>query len=248
MGFLETLGRGGQYIASKVMGGLAGPMQAAGLTAKQDGPLGSGAYTAPGQAYGYGDKVQTSAGAPMGQSDQSRGFLASLVGKLQGQADGTAPSMAGLQLQQGNEQQQKNFLGALAAQRGMNPGAVATLAAGQAAQGGQATNMAAAQAAIAERNAAQNLLGQVGGQIREGDLSAAGLTQGNNQFNTTSANQAAAAQALAANQLAAGQNQQISDIEKQRQQANWQLRNQFLQDLTKGATEAASKLATGGAV
>lgn len=229
-----------------------------GAESQQDGPQGTGAYRTAADAFKAAPMVRQAQGAQATdptQSNQSRGYLTTLAGQLQDQAAGRAPSMAGLQLQQGNEQAQRQFLGALAAQRGMNPGAAATLAANQAAQGAQATNATAAQAAIAERNAAQGLLGQVGGELRSGDLGQQQLGQQlnlanmqNSQFNAGQFNAALGADTQAQNQLAAQQNAEIAAIERQRQQANAQLRNEFLMKLAAAGLSGASAGLGGGAV
>lgn len=228
-----------------------GFLSSLGFESQSEGPFGTDSYRNNVNAVTTAQGVRQAAPIDQSQANASRGFLTSLAGNLQGQAAGTAPSMAALQLKQGNEQVQQNFLGALAAQRGMNPGAAATLASHQAAQGAQATNAQAAQAAIAERNAAQGLLGQVGGQLREGDLNQQQLVQQGNQWNAGQFNAALANDAQAQNQLtgqlAAQQNAQIAEQERQRQQYNAQLRNEFLMKLAQAGISGASAAATGGA-
>lgn len=214
-------------------------------------------YTKPEQAAKVFDQRLQSTGPDLGQQAASRDVLGALAGNLKGQMGdlsstiaGTAPSVAGLKLQQSNEAQQKNLLGALAAQRGMSPGAVAQLATNAAAQGQQATNMAAAQAAIDERNAAiaqrgqlSGLLGQVGGQMREGDLAAAGLVQGNNQFNVGQGNAALGADAAAQNEFARQQNAAIAQAEAERQ-ARLQ---KTIGAIAGAASSIPGAIATGGA-
>lgn len=183
-----------------------------------DGIQYTSGYTRPDQAAQAFDRRQQATGYDPAQQQASRQVLANLAGDLQGQAAGTAPSMAALQLKQGNEQAQRNMLGALTAQRGMNPGVVASLASNQAAQAAQATNAQAAQAAIAERNAAQGLLGQVGGQMRAQDLQAGQQLNDLSTFNANQGNQLLAGDVAAQNQLAGQQNTMVAQEEQARRQ------------------------------
>lgn len=214
-------------------------------------------YTRPDQVAKGFDKRLQAAGPDLAPQTASREVLAGLagnlghqVGDLTGQINGTAPSISGLQLQQGNEAQQRNLLGALAAQRGMNPGAIAALATNAAAQGQQATNMAAAQAGIAERNAAmqqraalEGLIGQTGAEMRQGDLSAAGLTQANEQFNVGQGNAMLGADLAAQNAAAQQQNQAIAQAEAERK-ARLQ---KTIGAIAGAASSIPGAIATGGA-
>jgi hypothetical protein len=198
---------------------------ATGLAEQKGGPFGVDTY---GSAPGAVDKVHTAQG-------YDPNLFAGLRGQLEGQANGTAPSLAGMQARAAGDQNAKQFLGALAGAGGMNPGMAARLAGQQFAQVGQGTANAAAQARLEEQHQAQGLLGQLGS-------TEAGLQQANNQFNTEaynrqlgqdSQNQAAFEQARA---------QQIAEMEARRRQGNIDLRN----GMVTGAMGAGSGAASGG--
>ena len=109
-------------------------------------------------------------------SGQARNSQVGLANQLQAQANGTAPSLAGLQLQAALDANQKSNLSLARSSNYANP-AVGMRAAIQAnAQQGQASAMQAAQARIAEVNAGQLALAQVLAQQRGADI---GIEQGN---------------------------------------------------------------------
>ena len=96
---------------------------------------------------------------------ESMGGLSGLAGMLQGQADGSAPSLAMEQLRQAQQTNAANTMALQASQRGLNPAQAALNAAQTNAQGNQNVAAQGVGAALQERNAAQGLLGQTYGQM-----------------------------------------------------------------------------------
>lgn len=121
-------------------------------------------------------------------SGESRGLQMGLANQLQAQANGTAPSLAGLQLQQALDANQKSNLSLARSSDYINPAVAMRAALAQNATMGQQSAMTAAQARIAEVNAGQmalaNVLNQQRGTdvgIEQNNLNAALTAQQNNQ-------------------------------------------------------------------
>lgn len=109
-------------------------------------------------------------------SNQGRDMQMGLANQLQAQANGTAPSLAGLQLQAALDANQKSNLSLARSNNYVNPAVAMRAALQQNAVSGQAAAMQAAQARIAEVNAGQLALAQVLAQQRGADI---GIEQGN---------------------------------------------------------------------
>lgn len=107
---------------------------------------------------------------PTQQANETRGQQQQFAQGLQGQAAGTAPSVAGAQLQQGVQAQNRQAATAIGSQRGINPALAARLIAQQQAQNTQGMAGQAATAGIQERQAAQALLGNALAQQRGQDI------------------------------------------------------------------------------
>lgn len=190
---------------------------------------------------------------PTEQADQTRAQQQQFAQGLQGQAAGTAPSVAGAQLNQAVGAQNAQAASALGSQRGINPALAARLIAQQQAQNTQGMAGAAATAGIQERNAAQSLLGNALAQQRGQDIGQAqsqvqaglGLGQlGNQQMGITQgaiANQ---------NQQLVGQNLGVQQINSGVAQANTNAANAWggkIFDAASAAAGLASK-AEGGVI
>ena len=131
-----------------------------------------------------------------GQDNALLGQQQQNVNQLNGIINGTAPSVAATQLNQGEQQQVANQLAVLGSQRG-----AANFALGQrqaqeqtaAAQQNLAANqqLARQQEVNTAENTVGNVLGTARGQTQNMVTSQAGLTQGANQYNATNAQQAA---------------------------------------------------------
>lgn len=96
---------------------------------------------------------------------ESMGGLSGLAGMLQGQANGTAPSLAMEQLRQAQQTNAANTMALQASQRGLNPSQAALNSAQVNAQGNQNVAAQGVGAALQERTAAQGMLGQTYGQM-----------------------------------------------------------------------------------
>ena len=143
------------------MGDRTAPMSNASAT------MTDGAYAGTGATYG-GATIDTSA------SDAARGYQMGLLNQLQGEAAGTAPSIAAMQMQQGlqqNLQQQASLAGSLGGSG--NPAlAMRNLQYGAAAQNQQLLGQTGL-ARLQEQQMAQQQLGNVAGAMRGQDLSSA---------------------------------------------------------------------------
>lgn len=93
------------------------------------------------------------------------GGLGGLAGMLQGQANGTAPSLAMEQLRQAQGTNAANTMALQASSRGLNPAQAALNASQVNSAGNQQVAAQGVGAALQERNAAQGLLGQTYGQM-----------------------------------------------------------------------------------
>ena len=179
---------------------------------------------------------------PTAQSNETRGQQQQFAQGLQGQAAGTAPSVAQSQLQQAVGAQNQQAASALGSQRGINPALAARLIAQQQAQNTQGMAGQAVTAGIQERQAAQQLLGQALAQQRGQDIGQAqsqvqaGLGFGqmaNQQMQTVQ--QAIAAQ----NQALVGQNQGVQAINAGVAGQNANASNQWGAGLFNAAASAA---------
>lgn len=112
------------------------------------------------------------------QQEQTRGMQMNLANQLQQQAAGQGPSVAGMQLQQGLQQQLMQQRAQAASMGGdVNPYLAQRQLAEQGAQAAQATNAQAAMARTQEQMNAQGALGGLTGQMRGQDLGVAGMGQ-----------------------------------------------------------------------
>ena len=182
---------------------------------------------------------------PTDQANQTRDQQQAFAQSLQGQAAGTAPSVAQAQLGQAVNAQNAQAATALGSQRGINPALAARLIAQQQAQNTQGMAGQAVTSGIQERQAAQGLLGSALQAQRGQDIGQAqgqvqaGLGQaqvGNQQMATTQ--QAIAAQ----NAALMGQQQQNNQIGYNVAAGNQQAANSFLPGLLGGAGAAATGL------
>ncbi len=101
-----------------------------------------------------------------------RQYQLGLAQQLQQQANGQGPSIAQLQLQQATDRTLSQSLGQIRAATGANAGLSARTAALAGAQQLGATGNASGQLRLQEQMQAQQLLGQIAGQGRQGDLQA----------------------------------------------------------------------------
>lgn len=101
------------------------------------------------------------------RSAQSRAGQSQLVQQLQGQAAGTAPSLAEAQLKSATSRNLAQQLAAAASGRGGNPAALQRQLAQQQASAGRDLAEKAAETRIQERTAAQGQLGQILGQEQQ---------------------------------------------------------------------------------
>jgi hypothetical protein len=121
---------------------------------------------------GQSNEAMGRAYGALDQSWQARAQQGQLAAQLQQAANGQGPSLAAMQLQQGQQQAAQNALNVAATSRG-GAGAGAALAAQDAnMRGAQAVNQQAAQARMQEQIQARGELAGVLGQMRGGDLSA----------------------------------------------------------------------------
>lgn len=103
-----------------------------------------------------------------------------LAGTLQQQANGTGPNPSQVQYQQNVNQNIANTQGMIASQRGLNPALAAKLGANA---GAQANQQAAGQSALLQQQqqlGASNNLGNLYGQMQQGNLGQQGLYTGAN--------------------------------------------------------------------
>lgn len=101
-----------------------------------------------------------------------RNYQLGLAAQLQAQANGEGPSLAQMQLQQSTDQTMNQSLGAIRSATGANAGLSARTAALSAAQGLGAAGLQSGLLRLQEQQQAQQMLGQVSGQGRSGDLDA----------------------------------------------------------------------------
>ncbi len=208
------------------MGQRGGLGQFLGVDPQTGGPFGLNAYNPSArQAAPFDPAMQA----------QLRDQQQQLIGQLQQQASGQGPSIAAMQAQSAGEAAAKQAQGLMAAQRGLNPALGAYMAGQQLADAGQQTARAAAEARLAEMQQARGLLGQTLAGARGQDLDVGQLQQQGAQWN-----------AGAQNQMQSQQNQQISDTEQQRHGANYQARNQFLQQAGQAGQQVLGKLLQAG--
>jgi hypothetical protein len=112
------------------------------------------------------------------QQEQTRGLQMNLANQLQQQAAGQGPSVAGMQLQQGLQQQLMQQRAQAASMGGdVNPYLAQRQLAEQGAQAAQATNAQAAMARTQEQMNAQGALGGLTSGMRGQDLNVAGMNQ-----------------------------------------------------------------------
>ena len=107
------------------------------------------------------EQAAAAAGAQAPGFADAQAGLGGLAGLLQGQAFGTAPSLAMEQLRQAQGQNAANTMALQATTRGLNPAQAALNAAQINSQGNQQAAAQGVGAALQERNAAQGMLGNV---------------------------------------------------------------------------------------
>ena len=173
----------------------------------------------PGQGTSNYSGYNSAIGQGIGSVGQAQGNQSALIQALQNQANGIGPSVAQQQFQQNNQRIAAQAAGAIAGQKGINPGLGGQLIArNQAAVQGQAAGQGAL-ARTQEQLGAQSQLGTAIGQQGQMGLGLAGLgTQGQLGQNNEYINQ---------QQIAAGQNA-----------TNAGLGNQLLGSIAKGASSA----------
>jgi hypothetical protein len=180
----------------------------------------------------YGDVIQNSLNAAGGQGGVAQdtiGQMGTLGDALRAQMAGTGPSLAQLQLQEATDRNMSQMSGAIAAQRGINPGLANRAILNQGAAAQQASVNQSAQIRMAEQLAAQQQLAallqnQGGLQIgqQQAGTQALGTAGGlQNEQNAARISNLMQSQGLDLNAILANQQAQMGA-----QQINWQSSSQ----------------------
>ncbi len=142
--------------------------------------INDGSYTAAiaqAMAAAQGRATPQASYADMGQSNEARGNMMQLGQTLQNRIAGNAPSVAEMQMRQGLDATIAAQRAQAASARGLSPGMAQRLAAQGIAGAQQATNQQAAILRAQEQQQAEGAYAGLMGNVRQGDLGAAGMQQ-----------------------------------------------------------------------